>query len=321
MAFTVFQDPYQGAVFVICVIAIPLTASATLVRLIHGGRAVSQINLEDWFALVALVSFLFHAAIALWNVIVLNGEQRFSNAAIPPWRLVQLSVVGYVQQLNFPINPAFAKLSLLALYFKIFSINRNFRRWVWSLVILQVLWLLAVLLTRILFCIPIQKLWYPDTPGTCINPSLFLAAGESVNAAIALAMVVLSMIMVRPLAMSEGTKWKLRILFVLGGLTSVIDVIIIVQAYGKIEQNLTYLLLLTIQMVVNNLCCCAPVYRSIIPPIPWLQRLGSKVALWGYWSLKQLSKVTNRPFQLLSQLVALERRQLVSNKTGFIWTL
>lgn len=55
-------------------------------------------------------------------------------------------------------------------------------------------------------------------PGTCVDPSLLLAAGESVNAAIAFAMIGLAMWMVRTLSMSSRSKWKLRVLFVLGGM-------------------------------------------------------------------------------------------------------
>lgn len=122
-------------------------------------------------------------------------------------------------QLNFPFNPTFAKLSLLALYFRIFSTNPVFKRWVWVLVILQICWFLAIFLCRIMFCLPIQRVWHMDTvPGTCVDPSLLLAAGESVNAAIAFAMIGLAMWMVRTLSMSSRSKWKLRVLFVLGGM-------------------------------------------------------------------------------------------------------
>ncbi|KAI1169503.1 hypothetical protein F4777DRAFT_572916 [Nemania sp. FL0916] len=284
MAFELFRDPFQGAIFVLCLVAIPITSLVTLLRLLNAARSREKINIEDWFTLVALLSFLFHAGVALWNVIDLNGTGRFGNAALAPWRLVRLAKVGYVQSLNFPVNPTAAKLSLLALYHRIFRVNRIYRKWVWLLAVLQVLWFFAVLIVRILICTPPQKLWDPTTPGTCIDPSLLLAAGEAINAAIAFAMVFLAMFMVRSLAMSNTTKWKLRVLFFLGGLTGVIDIILIATSYGNIQQNLTYLLLLTIQMFVNTICCCAPVYRSIFPTAPWLRKLTSNLLLYHYWS-------------------------------------
>lgn len=42
--------------------------------------------------------------------------------------------------------------------------------------------------------------------------------------------------------------------------------------------NLTYLCLVTIQMVANTICCCAPVYRTIIPRIPFLSKWKSSIS-------------------------------------------
>ncbi|ROV86730.1 hypothetical protein VMCG_10907 [Cytospora schulzeri] len=201
---------------------------------------------------------------------------------MPAWQLVQMSEVGYVMQLNFPINPTFAKLSLLALYFRIFSVNPIFKRWVWLLATLQICWFLAIFLCRVMFCLPIQKLWLAPTPGRCIDPSLLLAAGESVNAVIAFSMIALAMWMVRTLSISNGSKWRLRLLFVLGGLTGVIDIVSIAEAYGTITLNLTYLCLSTLQFIANTICCCAPVYKTIIPKIPdipILKKIKSKVSM------------------------------------------
>lgn len=121
-------------------------------------------------------------------------------------------------QLNFPFNPAFAKLSLLVLYFRVFFVNSTFKRWIWALSVVQVCWFISVLLVRINFCRPIQKLWLPATPGVCLNPSYLLASGEAVNAFIAFFMIGLAMWMVRTLSMSTSSKRRLRVLFVLGGL-------------------------------------------------------------------------------------------------------
>lgn len=121
-------------------------------------------------------------------------------------------------QVNVPFNPTFAKLSLLALYYRIFSIKSTFARWVWCLVIFQVCWFLAMVLCRIMFCLPIEKLWLETIPGRCLNVPLLLAVDWSVNAALAFALIALGMCMVRTLAISKSAKRRLGLLFVLGGL-------------------------------------------------------------------------------------------------------
>ncbi|KAH7318290.1 hypothetical protein B0I35DRAFT_238845 [Stachybotrys elegans] len=289
MPFNVFDESLQGAVFLICVITVPICTLITILRFVGTKRAGRAINWDDWFALVALVSFWLHAAVTLWTILILNGRDRFAQGSMSPNELVTMSQVGYAMQLNFPVNPTFAKLSLLVLYFRIFSINRKFARWVWALAIIQICWFLAIFLTRAMFCIPVSTLWSANFPRGCIDPSLLLAAGESVNAAISFAMIALAMYMVRTLIMSSGTRWKLRALFVFGGITGIIDVVSIIQAYGTIELNLTYLCLVTIQFMANTICCCAPVYRSILPRMPFLGKIVPKLSL-GYYNKSRSSK-------------------------------
>ncbi|KAI1084641.1 hypothetical protein F5B20DRAFT_215025 [Whalleya microplaca] len=48
---------------------------------------------------------------------------------------------------------------------RIFSSSHAFLRWVWFLGILQVCWFFAIFICRIIFCIPIQELWIPNTLG------------------------------------------------------------------------------------------------------------------------------------------------------------
>ncbi|KAK8059000.1 hypothetical protein PG994_009448 [Apiospora phragmitis] len=219
----VFVDPLQGAVFLICILTIPICTLATTLRFFNTKRSGRKVNLEDWFALVALLSFWVHAALSLWTVLILGGKDRFKPGALSPSELVTMSKVGYVMQLNFPVNPTFAKLSLLALYHRIFSVSRVFAYWVYALGVLQIAWFLAIFLIRCMFCIPVSNLWTPAYPQGCIDPSILLAAGESVNAAIAFVMLGLAIWMVRSLIMSNSTKWKLRILFLLGGLVPFLE--------------------------------------------------------------------------------------------------
>lgn len=126
--------------------------------------------------------------------------------------------MGYVMQVNFPFNPTFAKLSLLALYYRIFLVNLTFLRCIWSLVVLQVCWFLAMFLCRALVCISVEKVWNTTASGRCLNVPVLLAVDWSVNAALAFAMVALGMFMVRTLAMSTSSKLKVGLLFILGGL-------------------------------------------------------------------------------------------------------
>jgi hypothetical protein len=116
------------------------------------------------------------------------------------------------------LNQTFAKLSLLTFYHRIFSINRSFVRWVYSVGIIQVLWCVVMVLVRLFLCRPIAAAYNPTIKGTCLNSQILLAAGDSVNSAIDFVMVGMAIWMVIKLKMSTGARLKLGILFALGGL-------------------------------------------------------------------------------------------------------
>lgn len=67
MSLHIFVDPLQGAVFLICILTIPICTAATVLRFTNTRRSGRKVNLEDWFALVALLSFWLHAALSLWS--------------------------------------------------------------------------------------------------------------------------------------------------------------------------------------------------------------------------------------------------------------
>lgn len=73
-------------------------------------------------------------------------------------------------------------------------------------------------LCRAMVCIPVEKLWDTTATGRCLDVPVLLAVDWSVNATLTFAMVALGIFMVRTLAMSRSSKFKLGLLFILGGL-------------------------------------------------------------------------------------------------------
>ena len=117
-----------------------------------------------------------------------------------------------------PLNQTFAKLSLLTFYYRIFSVNRSFVRWVYSIGTVQIMWCIAMVFVRLFQCKPIAAAYNPTIKGTCLNSQILLAVGDSINSAIDFVMVGMAVWMVVQLKMSTASKLKLSILFALGGL-------------------------------------------------------------------------------------------------------
>jgi uncharacterized membrane protein YhaH (DUF805 family) len=58
MAFRVFEDPNQGANFVVAVVTLPICILVTLIRALVIIRSRRKMSLEDWFAFLALLPYL-----------------------------------------------------------------------------------------------------------------------------------------------------------------------------------------------------------------------------------------------------------------------
>jgi hypothetical protein len=125
---------------------------------------------------------------------------------------------GYVMNIQTPMNQTFAKLSLLTLYHRVFNIEQSFRYSVYAVGAIQVAWCIAMVAVRLFQCKPIKRAWNPIGKGTCLDPDLMLAAGDAINSSIDFVMIGLAVWMVARLQLSRANKWKLSILFALGGL-------------------------------------------------------------------------------------------------------
>lgn len=119
---------------------------------------------------------------------------------------------------QFCMQQLFAKLSILWLYYRLFSVNEAFLYCVWGLGIIQTAWSIATYLVHYLECIPTAKLWDPTLDGHCINSPAFLAAGETPNSLVDFAMIGLAIWMVQSLRIKTSVKIKLFVIFIMGGL-------------------------------------------------------------------------------------------------------
>lgn len=116
-------------------------------------------------------------------------------------------------------NQLFTKLSLLFLYYRIFWVNKTFVRWLYGLGVIQIAWFISAYLVKWMMCWPVQYIWDKTIPGgTCTNIGAFLAASETINSLVDFAMLGLAVWTVQSLKVSRASKWRLSILFSLGGL-------------------------------------------------------------------------------------------------------
>ncbi|KAM5347852.1 hypothetical protein ACJ41O_007676 [Fusarium nematophilum] len=73
-----------------------------------------------------------------------------------------------VAEVLYAWNLGWTKLSLLVMYYRIFRVP-YFKRMAWIVGTFVFCWVICITFLFIFICVPVEKLWYPDIPGRCIN--------------------------------------------------------------------------------------------------------------------------------------------------------
>jgi hypothetical protein len=183
----------------------------------------------------------------------------------------------------FPVQQTFAKLSILFLYHRLFGVNRTFTLWSKIIGVLQLLYCFSTFLASILICIPVHKYWHPlMQEGHCINIAHFLAGVETTNSFIDFAMVFLALTMLLELQTSAWTKFKLGIVFALGGMAGVIGFIKIGFSFRiTIDNQIILGLWALIQMAFSIFCCCFIMYKPLLGRAGFFGRLTTRLTSYG----------------------------------------
>ncbi|KXX79393.1 hypothetical protein MMYC01_204076 [Madurella mycetomatis] len=277
MSFNVFNESEHGTAFIVAVVSIPVSVLVVFVRVLSTIRTSRKIGMENWFALLALVTFLAYASIDLWILCTMNGRSVFQLGALPRETVIAIYKAGYVMNIQTPLNQTFAKLCLLALYHRLFSVSEGFVAWIYTVGGFQVAWCIAVVCVRLFLCTPIAATLNPFIKGRCLNSQILLAAGDSVNSAIDFVMVGMAVYMVIKLRVSRAAKMKMSVLFALGGFAGIIGIIKVGEAYGTIGTNVRNSSWNMAQQATSIICCCAPIYKSLLSEFSIFNRLGSSL--------------------------------------------
>lgn len=105
-------------------------------------------------------------------------------------QLITFLQVQYTGSILYPCCIAFTKLSILIQYRRIFS-TPSFR-WLTNVIMgVITVWCISVCFTGIFLCHPIEKAWYPMTPGSCINLVSFYYGLQIPNVVTDLAILIL----------------------------------------------------------------------------------------------------------------------------------
>jgi hypothetical protein len=101
------------------------------------------------------------------------------------------------------------------MYYRIFRFP-YFKIWAYIIGTFVILWVICITFLFIFICVPVQKLWYPDLPGRCINQVSTWIANAVSTIATDVAILLLPIPQVWKLQLRISEKIAVLIAFSLG---------------------------------------------------------------------------------------------------------
>lgn len=132
--------------------------------------------------------------------------------------MLNLSQLGYVEQLTWQMAMPFIKISLLLFYFRIFP-NRSMRLATYIVGAVVVGLLISTTVVAVMSCVPVPYYWDRTIPGGhCLNYNLFYIIGAAFNSTTDLVVLCLPLPVIWGLQVDVQKKIGLSFIFLLGGL-------------------------------------------------------------------------------------------------------
>ncbi|KAF9886704.1 hypothetical protein FE257_011218 [Aspergillus nanangensis] len=189
-----------------------LALIAVCLRLLARFERKQQLWWDDWMIMWSMG----------WNIIVVGFifamiQQGMGHHAdtIPVENVVLMAKYLVVAEILYVFNLVWTKLSILLMYYRIFRFP-FFKRWAYIIGTFVILWVICITFLFIFICVPVEKLWYPDTPGRCINQVATWIANSVSTILSDLAILLLPLPQVWRLQLRLSEKLALTFAFSLG---------------------------------------------------------------------------------------------------------
>jgi hypothetical protein len=157
-----------------------------------------------------------------WNLIVdtfiflmcragmgLHVEEVGMNGAVRMAKFLLVAEILYVY------NLVWTKISFLLMYYRIFHFP-YFKFWAYLIGAFVIAWVITITFIFIFICVPVQKLWYPDIPGRCVNQVGTWIANAASTILTDLAILILPIPQIWKLQLKKFEKTALTFTFCLG---------------------------------------------------------------------------------------------------------
>ncbi|KAH7066512.1 hypothetical protein FB567DRAFT_634945 [Paraphoma chrysanthemicola] len=271
-------EAYRNRSIIAASVCYPLAILAVILR--FTARKISGAGLwyDDCFALVGLAAVGVFMCLMLVD---LPDDSTLAGNPIPEATLMANAKTVYVAELFYYVIQVSLKFSILAFYWRIFSVAMRLP--IYFVCGFITMWFIASILVAAFQCVPVASLWEPSLRASakCVELAPFFFGTSIPNILADVFLLVLPMPYVWRLKITLAQKFVVLGFFLLGGFVLIASII-----------RLRLLLLLDIQgfyanwavenavfwSLVENcmgvICVCLPSLRPVIKLIPWISKVG-----------------------------------------------
>ncbi|KAE8354950.1 hypothetical protein BDV28DRAFT_130054 [Aspergillus coremiiformis] len=236
-----FQHPNQNlrrSIIIALYFAFILSTAAVGLRLLARRMNGTGLYMDDYLILIAL---LFKYGCSIGVVILLFNGLGSHITMIPQKNLEVYLKIGWSNSFVYTGCVAFIKWSILALYKRLFATPRMVlaANLVASFVFL---WAVSICVVGAILCLPVQKFWDRSVDGSCLDAAKFYYGMQIPNILTDVVLLLMPMKVVWALPIAKPQRLLLSLVFVVGGLTLIFDIVRLVAMINltRAGPDITY---------------------------------------------------------------------------------
>ncbi|KIV92878.1 hypothetical protein PV10_04142 [Exophiala mesophila] len=239
------------------------------IRLTTQWTRESRFGVDDCLIAIAFIASIPTIAIAFRTTELGVGKDIwivYANAT----EILKLWYVGIITYLPVVV---ITRMSIYVFYLRIFSASTTFRRWVYVLMILNVLAAVLFVFLGIFQCRPISyawTLWDGQHRGKCLNVRALGVSSGFVNVVFDFVTLVLPMPILLNLNMRIGRKIQVIAMFCVGAFVGIVSTLRVTSLFSFWNtRNFTWdynpvLYYSGLEIYVGIICACMPAMRQLV---------------------------------------------------------
>ncbi|TDZ99828.1 Satratoxin biosynthesis SC1 cluster protein 4 [Colletotrichum sidae] len=262
-----FENPSESLVPQVLVVTILLNVLAIVfcgIRLYTVKVVIHRHQLDDDLIFVALIFATAYSVIQVYETRNGAGHHIWDVTKADAIAFHKLSMTDLAA---YSLSILFTKASILVFYLR-FPLKKAVRVVVYVVMFATVVYSMAGALGWVYLCAPMAKIWEPDTPGTCVDRSMWWLMLSVSNVATDLAILLLPIWILSPLSLRLVKKIEMTVFLMAGGFVlgpSIVRLVMIPIGFNNTDFTWTAsisIIWCVVEANVGIICTCLPFLKA-----------------------------------------------------------